>query len=71
MIIQERVTINDKNYTRTTSSEGRYVSRGGANFTEAIDPQASERTYIETDLIPFEAVDDDYINALRGLGVDI
>lgn len=71
MIIQERVTINGKNYIRTISSEGLYVKRGTATFAEAIDPEASNRTYVEADPIEIEAVDMDYINALRELGVKI
>lgn len=71
MIIQERVTINGKDYIRTISSEGLYVKRGTATFTEAIDPQASNRTYVEADPIEVEAVDVDYINALKELGVAI
>ena len=71
MIIQERVTINGKNYIRTISSAGLYVKRGTSSFTEAIDPEASNRTYVEADPIEIEAVDTDYINALRALGVAI
>jgi hypothetical protein len=71
MIIQERVTINGKNYIRTISSEGRYVRRGTETFTEAIDPEASNRTYVEADPIEIETVDEDYINVLRELGVAI
>ena len=71
MIIQERVNLNGKNFIRTISSEGRYVSRGAASFTEAIDPEACNRTYVETDFIDVEAEDIDYINALEELGVTI
>lgn len=71
MIIQERVTINGKNYIRTISSEGLYVKRGTSTFTEAIDPETSNRAYVEADPIEIEAVTEDYINALRKLGVKI
>jgi hypothetical protein len=71
MIIQERVTINGKDYIRTISSEGLYIKRGTATFAEAIDPEACNRTYVEADPIEIEAVDTDYINVLRELGVKI
>lgn len=71
MIIQERVTINGKDYIRTISSEGRFIKRGTATFTEAIDPEACNRTYVEADPIEIEAISEDYVDALRDLGVKI
>lgn len=43
------------NLYRTYSSEGKFIERDGVQYEEAIDPEDSDRTYVETDnLIPHE-----------------
>lgn len=52
MIATETITINDREYTRTYSDEGRYVVRDGVSYAEAIDPPDSGREYTEGDEMP-------------------
>lgn len=54
MIITERVTINNREFIRTTSDEGRYVVRDGVSYSEAIDPIGTGREYTEGDIMPQE-----------------
>ena len=51
MIIQEIVTINNKKFRRTYSSELKYIQQveTGAIFDEAYDIIKANFTYIETD----------------------
>lgn len=51
MIITERVTINNREFIRTTSDEGRYVVRDGVSYSEAIDPIGTGREYTEGDIM--------------------
>lgn len=57
MIITERVTINNREFIRTTSDEGRYVVRDGVSYSEAIDPLDSGRVYTEGEIMPEENTD--------------
>lgn len=57
MIITERVTINNREFIRTTSDEGRYVVRDGVSYSEAIDPLDSGRVYTEGEVMPEEVAD--------------
>lgn len=57
MIITERVTINNREFIRTTSDEGRYVVRDGVSYSEAIDPLDSGRVYTEGEVMPEEVTD--------------
>lgn len=52
MIITERVTINNREFIRTTSDAGRYVVRDGVSYSEAIDPLDSGRVYTEGEVMP-------------------
>ena len=54
MIIQERFTINGKEFIRTYSDAGRCVVGGvpQGEYAEAIDPAELGRTYTEGDPIP-------------------
>ena len=52
MIATEIITIRDKMYWRTYSTENRYVVRDGETYTEAIDPINSHRAYTEGNIIP-------------------
>lgn len=61
MIATEIITIRDKMYWRTYSTENRYVVRDGEAYTEAIDPIDSHRVYTEGDIIA-DSEDDDVIN---------
>ena len=49
MIKTETITINGRQLLRTWSDAGRMIERGGARYSEAVDPLDSGRTYTETD----------------------
>ena len=53
MIKTEVITIRDKQYQRIWSDAGMMIDRDGAQYSEAVDPMNTNRTYIETD-IPIE-----------------
>ncbi len=57
MIIQERFTINGREFIRTYSDAGRYVVGGSpeGQYVEATDPAELGRTYTEGELMPPEA----------------
>ena len=57
MIITEKVTINNRDFIRTYSDEGRYVVRDGVSYSEAIDPLDSGRVYTEGEVMPEEVTD--------------
>lgn len=73
MIITEQVTVDGREFIKTTSDEGRYVVRDGANYEEAYDPVGYTRTYTEGDLIPQREITPEMIadmqRALAILGV--
>ena len=54
MIVQEHITINGKDFVRTTSDSGRFVAGGEpfGEYEEAIDPAEIGRTYTEGELMP-------------------
>ena len=54
MIIQERFTINGREFVRTYSDAGRYVVRDGVSYGEANDPAEFSRVYTEGELMPQE-----------------
>jgi len=56
MIIQERFTINGREFIRTYSDAGRYVVGGSpeGQYPEAVDPASFGRTYVEGELMPPE-----------------
>ena len=53
MIQTETITINGRQYQRTYSDAGYLIERDGAQYSEAVDPLDSGRTYTETD-VPVE-----------------
>lgn len=57
MIIVEQVTINNRDFIRTYSDDGRYVVRDGVSYSEAIDPIGTGRVYTEGEIMPEEATD--------------
>ena len=63
MIITERVTINNRDFIRTTSDEGRYVVRDGVSYSEAVDPLDSGRVYTEGDIMPNDEPDKTEVEA--------
>lgn len=66
MIIQEQLTIGERDFIRTYSDAGRYVvsDETGVEYTEAYDPAELGRTYHEGDIIPVEPEpDDEFENA--------
>lgn len=69
MIIQERFTINDKEFIRTYSDADRCVVGGVpyGEYAEAIDPAELGRTYIEGDPLP-ELTDEETLAILLGGG---
>jgi len=60
MIIQERITINGREFIRTYSDAGRYVVGGSpeGQYAEAVDPADLGRTYTEGELMPQEEQSD-------------
>lgn len=59
-------------YTRTYSDKGLLIERNGMLYEDAIDPVGANRVYTETDTyIDTSATEQDYINALREMGVDV
>lgn len=56
MIIQERFTINGREFIRTYSDAGRYVVGGSpeGQYAEAVDPANLGRTYTEGDVMPVD-----------------
>ena len=53
MIKTDTITINGRQYQRTYSDAGYLIERDGAQYSEAVDPLDSGRTYTETD-VPVE-----------------
>lgn len=51
MIQTEIVTIRGKQFQRTWSDAGFLIERDGAQYSEAVDPLDSGRTYTETDAL--------------------
>ena len=49
MIQTEIVTIRGKQFQRTWSDAGYLIERDGAQYSEAVDPLDSGRTYSETE----------------------
>ena len=67
MIVQETVTINNKQFKHTFSDVNYYIQKEGTEeiYTEAFDVITSEFTYVETDKqIPHE--DEDELKLTRG-----
>lgn len=58
MIVQERFTINGREFIRTYSDAGRYVVRDGVSYGEANDPAEFGRVYTEGELMPPEEQSD-------------
>ena len=54
MIKQEIFYLNNKEFIRTYSDEGRYVVRDGVEYEEAQDLKEFNRQYTEGDRIPIE-----------------
>lgn len=72
MIYIETITLNGRQYQRTYS-DTHMIERDGVQYSEAIDPIDSGRTYTESD-VPLEtdeATEADYQDALAKLGVDV
>lgn len=57
MIINEKVTIRNRDFIRTYSDSNCYVVRDGVSYSEAIDPLDSGRVYTEGEVMPEEATD--------------
>ncbi len=49
MIQREYLTVNEREFVRTWSDEGKFIVRDGDLYEEAIDPAEYGRTYTETD----------------------
>ena len=54
MIQTETITIRRKQFRRTWSDAGFMIERDGAQYSEAVDPLDSGRTYTETE-VPMES----------------
>ena len=57
MIITENITINGRDFIRTTSDANRYVVRDGVSYSEAIDPLDTGRVYTEGEVMPNDEPD--------------
>lgn len=51
MIITEKVTINGTEFVHNYSDSGYQIERDGVQYSDAIDPVDSGRTYTETDVL--------------------
>ena len=73
MIVQETYELGGRQFVRTFSDEGRYVTGGSpeAEYVEANDPAELGRTYAEGRVIEDEAAAADYEAALNRLGVEV
>lgn len=73
MIIRETITIDGREFVRTTSDEGRYVVRDGVAYSEAVDPveYASERTYTEGEIIPEDTPIEDYQDTIAAIATAV
>jgi hypothetical protein len=71
MIVVENIVINGKQFKRTYSDNSVMIERDGIRYDEAVDPVDSDREYKETDIFieSEEATDEDYLQALKVLGV--
>lgn len=67
MIKTERITIGENQYIKSYSDSGVYIHGGEpeSDYSEAIDPADSGRTYTETD-IPIESDSDTIVDILTG-----
>ena len=74
MIIQTTKEINGVVYDYAYSDSGYMIERGGARYSEAVDPLDSGRLYTETDepinVGTKEETVEDYKTALQILGVE-
>ena len=71
MLKTETMNINEKEYVRTWSDNGKMLERDGDLYEEAIDLTELGRTYTESeqDIPDAEAEDADYLSALERFGV--
>lgn len=70
MIVQERFTVDEREFIRTFSDSWRYVVRDGVSYSEACDPAELNRQYTEGDLFPEEEryqMIEDVLNILVGV----
>ena len=58
MIKTELIMVDDRQLRRTWSDAGFMIERDGAQYSEAVDPLYSGRTYTETE-VPIEQEADD------------
>lgn len=73
MIITETITINGKEFVKTSSSLGMKIEREGTIYDEAIDLPQMNHTYTETDEPVIKDEDEekaDMRRALNMLGVN-
>ena len=82
MVIRENIMINEREFVRSYSDEGRYLLRDGVAYSEAVDPAeyAEERVYTEGEVMTDEdaaemdsdtATIEDYQAALTEMGVSL
>ena len=50
MIVVEEIIINGEKFVKTYSDADFMIERDGLQYSEAIDPQGLERSYIETSI---------------------
>lgn len=51
MIVQEHISIDGREFVRTTSDADRYVVRDGISYSEAYDPAEFGRNYTEGEVM--------------------
>ena len=66
MIVQEHFDVNEIDFIRTYSDDGRYVVRDGTSYSEACDPAEYGRTYTEGDVMKNDATAEEILNILTG-----
>ena len=49
MIVQENITINEREFVRTFSDADMLIERGGVRYSEAVDLPGNGFVYTETD----------------------
>ena len=59
MIVQETITFEGRQLTRTYSDENRYVVRDGVSYSEAVDPIEFPREYTEGDYMDEDSEHED------------
>jgi len=68
MLLKEELTVDGKIFVKTYSDSNKQIERDGVRYSEAIDPEGSEREYTETDdpIDDAEITDKEALNIITG-----